>query len=182
MSTFSDQANQAKRATAEAASRPVGYMERTRRYYEALGYQVPYRWARFDDVPFARLPRPLADCRVALVGTARPLRDPGDPNASLPPPRMVRSVATDPGRRPERLYTSDLAWDRETTHTDDRDTYFPLDRLEELQRAGVVGSLAPRAHSVPTEYSQRKTMEEDAPEILRRCREDGAEAVLLVPL
>jgi hypothetical protein len=35
---------------------------------------------------------------------------------------------------------------------------------------------------VPTEYSQRATSERDAPEILRRCREDGADAALLVPL
>jgi len=168
--------------TSDASSNPVGYMERTRRYYEALGYPVPYRWARFDDVPFARLPRPLTGCRLALVGTARPLRDPADPSASLPPPRVVSSVPTAPDQRPGRLYTNDLAWDRETTHTDDRETYFPLERLEELQRAGVFGGLAPRAHSAPTEYSHRKTMEEDAPEILRRCREDGAEAALLVPL
>jgi hypothetical protein len=35
---------------------------------------------------------------------------------------------------------------------------------------------------VPTEYSQRRTIEQDAPEILRRCREDEADAALLVPL
>jgi len=35
---------------------------------------------------------------------------------------------------------------------------------------------------VPTEYSQRRTTERDAPEILRRCREDGVEAALLAPL
>jgi hypothetical protein len=35
---------------------------------------------------------------------------------------------------------------------------------------------------VPTEYSQRRTREQDAPEILRRSREDGADAALLVPM
>jgi hypothetical protein len=43
-----------------------------------------------------------------------------------------------------------------------------------------VGSLAPRFHVVYSEYSQRKTVEVDAAEILRRCREDGADAALLV--
>ena len=42
--------------------------------------------------------------------------------------------------------------------------------------------LAPRFHGVPTEYSQRKTLEEDAPEVLRRLRDDGAEAAILVPI
>jgi D-proline reductase (dithiol) PrdB len=167
---------------ASTVSPPVAYMERTRRYYQALGYEVPYSWAHFDDVPFTPLSRPLASCRLALIGTARPLREPDDPSIALPPPRVVRSVPTDRDRRPERLYTQDLAWDHETTHTEDPGTYFPIDRLHELVEDGVIGSLAPRAHSVPTEYSQRKTTEEDAPEILRRCREDGAEVALLVPL
>ena len=30
---------------------PVEYMERTRRYYRALGYEQDYRWAHHDDVP-----------------------------------------------------------------------------------------------------------------------------------
>jgi len=35
---------------------------------------------------------------------------------------------------------------------------------------------------VPTDYSQRRTLEQDAPEILRRCREDEVDVALLVPL
>lgn len=156
---------------------PVPYMERTRRYYEALGYGTPYRWARFDEVPFTRLTRPLSRCRLALVGTARPVAAGDDP--TRPPPRIVASV---PSTGPVRLYTADLAWDKETTHTADPDSFFPRRRLQELAEAGTIGSLAARAHSAPTEYSQRKTHEVDAPEILRRCRQDGADAALLVPL
>jgi len=35
---------------------PVGYMERTRDYYRALGYAKDYVWAHFDDVPFPASP------------------------------------------------------------------------------------------------------------------------------
>jgi hypothetical protein len=35
---------------------------------------------------------------------------------------------------------------------------------------------------VPTEYSHRKTLTEDAPEVLARLRDDGAQAAILVPL
>ncbi len=45
-----------------------------------------------------------------------------------------------------------------------------------------MGSLAARFHGVPTDYSQRRTLENDAPEILERCREDGVDVALLVPL
>ena len=52
------------------ADQPVPYIARTRSYYAALGYTVPYRWAAFAEVPFAPLRKPLAQCRVALVTTA----------------------------------------------------------------------------------------------------------------
>ena len=38
---------------------PIPYMQRTRDYYQALGFP-PYRWAHHTDAPFARLARPLA--------------------------------------------------------------------------------------------------------------------------
>ena len=50
----------------------VTYMERTRLYYRALGYSNDYQWAHFDDVPFARLARPLAQSRIALITTSSP--------------------------------------------------------------------------------------------------------------
>src|SRR5205085_12291826 len=51
---------------------PIGYTERTRHYYRALGYANDYVWSHFDDVPFVRLKKPLAQTRVALMTTASP--------------------------------------------------------------------------------------------------------------
>ncbi len=31
---------------------PICYIQRTREYYLALGYDNPYRWAHFADAPF----------------------------------------------------------------------------------------------------------------------------------
>ena len=83
---------------------------------------------------------------------------------------------------PERLYTDDLAWDKQATHTDDVDSFLPIRPLEALVAQGRVGSLSPRFYGVPTDYSQRRTIDEDAPEILRLCREDQVDVVLLSPL
>jgi hypothetical protein len=47
--------------------------------------------------------------------------------------------------------------------------------------AGRVGSLTPRVHGAPTNRSHRVTTETDAPELLRRCQEDQADAVVLAP-
>jgi hypothetical protein len=54
--------------------------------------------------------------------------------------------------------------------------------MKSLVAAGVVGSLAPRFHGAPTDYSHAKTLTHDAPEILARLREDGADAALLTAL
>jgi hypothetical protein len=82
---------------------------------------------------------------------------------------------------PERLYTAHRSWDKKATHTKDLDSYFPIHRVQELAADGRF-LLAPRAFGIPTDYSHRATMEEDAPELLRLCREDGVDAAILVPL
>ena len=53
---------------------PIPYMQRTREYYLALGYRVPYRWAHYNDAPFTPLITPLAEARLALITTAAPYR------------------------------------------------------------------------------------------------------------
>jgi hypothetical protein len=158
----------------------VSYIDRTREFYQAQGYEKPYQWAHFEEVPFTPLPRALSECRLTLITTASPVREDSTSEGGLP---MAKEVSSGPtASPPERLYTADLAWDKETTHTDDLDSFFPIHRLQEFVEAGRIGSLAARYHGAPTEYSQRRTTERDAPEILRRCHEDGAEAALLVPL
>ncbi len=149
-------------------------MERTRRYYEAQGFDKPYVWAHFDDVPFAPLPQPLEQCRLALVTTSA-LYD-----REATDPRYVDSGSM--REPPERLFANDLAWDKNATHMEDRRSYFPVERIHELAAMGVIGRVASRFHCAPTEYSIRRTLTKDAPELLARCRQDNADIALLVPL
>lgn len=156
----------------------TSYIDRTREYYRAQGYEKPYRWASFDDAPFAELTKPISRSRLALVTTASPwtLQD----TRALRGEREVWSGSTiDP---PERLFTDHLSWDKDNTHTNDLESFLPIQRMKEHVAEGRLGSLAPRFHGVPTDYSQRATIERDAPEILERCREDDVDLVLLVPL
>ena len=46
---------------------PVRYMDRTRDYYRALGYDKDYAWAHFDEVPFARLAKPLREIKMMVT-------------------------------------------------------------------------------------------------------------------
>lgn len=162
---------------------PVRYMDRTREYYQALGFS-PYRWAHYTDAPFTPLAKPLARARVVLITTAAPFQpEAGDqgPHAAYNAGAKFYKVYSASVDRTPDLRISHVGYDRANTVPDDLDAYFPLARLREAVAAGRVGSLTERFHGAPTNRSHRVTMETDAPELLRRCQEDGADAVLLVP-
>ncbi|MEO0818870.1 MAG: glycine reductase [Pseudomonadota bacterium] len=166
-----------------APDEPIRYIDRTRAYYQALGYGAPYEWARFDDVPFQPLGKPLAEARVAILTTAAPFRpEAGDqgPGAPYNAAAKFYAVYSAPTAAMPDLRIAHVAIDREHTTAEDIGSYFPLAALQAAAAAGRIGSVAGRFHGVPTNRSQRTTIETDCPELLRRCREDGVDAALLL--
>jgi hypothetical protein len=162
---------------------PIRYMDRTREYYQALGF-APYRWAHFTGAPFEPLRIPLARARVALITTAAPFQpDAGDqgPRAPYNAAAKFYQVYSAPVDTKPDLRISHVGYDRANTVPEDLDAYLPLARLHDAAAAGRIGGLTPRFHGAPTNRSHRVTMETDAPELLRRCREDAADAVVFVP-
>ncbi len=162
---------------------PIPYMQRTRDYYLALGYGNPYRWAHFVEVPFTPLQRSLDRARVALITTAAPFQpEAGDqgPGAPYNAAAKFYKVYSDSTESAPDLRISHVGYDRKHTTAEDINTYFPLERMREAVAAGRIGSLTPRFHGAPTNRSHRET-EADLAELLRRCREDGAVAAVLVP-
>jgi hypothetical protein len=162
---------------------PIAYIDRTRRYYSALGYGAPYRWAHYTEAPFHPLRRPLSECRVALVTTAAPYQsDKGDQtprsyNASA----KFFTVYSRDAAQDHDLRISHVAIDRKHTSGEDIGAYFPLAALRRAAQRGRIGELAPRFHGAPTNRSHRVTLEIDCPEIVARCKADGADAAILVP-
>jgi hypothetical protein len=157
----------------------VSYIDKSREYYLAQGYTNPYRWAHNEDSPFTPLKKPLAKSKLGLITTASVLEGDVEPEP-FSMPKVVFAAPVEPP--PASLYTDHRSWDKDATHTDDLDSFAPIHRLQEAVAAGRVGSLSPRFYGAPTEYSQRKTNELDAPQILRMCREDGVDAAILVAL
>ncbi len=156
---------------------PVAYMERTRAYYRALGYSPDYVWSHYDDVPFTALPGRLATLRLTLVTTSSPIvRDNRDA-------RGVKHVWSAPVTPPPTaLFTDDLAWDKESTHTRDVDSFVPLTAAQAFASEGRFAGLTSHFHGISTEYSHRKTIKEDAPELLQRLRDQNAEGAILCPI
>ena len=162
---------------------PIAYIERTREYYLALGYGNPYAWAHHDDVPFQPLNKPLSASRVAIVTTAAPYqpdKGPQGPGAPYNAQAKFYRVYSGDASLEHDLRIAHVAIDRKHTTMEDSGTWFPL---RVLRRAAATGriQLAPRFHGLPTNRSQVHTLSVDAPEILKRCKEDGADAAVLVP-
>lgn len=152
----------------------VQYMDRTRNFYRAQGYTNDYQWAHYDEVPFSLLQKPLRECKVAVVTTAMPDSETG---------RAQRRVHSCPSLPiPESMYTEELSWHKTMTHTNDVASFLPLMQLKRCEKEGLIGELGGRFHSIPTEYSKRNTLENDAPEILARCQQDAVDVAILVPL
>jgi glycine/betaine/sarcosine/D-proline reductase family selenoprotein B len=163
---------------------PIQYMARTRAYYQAIGYDVPYRWAHHIDAPFQPLKKPLAQSRVAIVTTAAPF-DPakGDqgPGALYNGGAKFYQVYDGDTSVDHDLRISHIAYDRVHTRADDSGTWFPLPALRALAASGRIGSVAPRFYGAPTNRSHRVTLETDAPEIVKRAKADGVDVAVLVP-
>ena len=163
---------------------PIPYLQRTRDYYQALGYNNAYRWAQHDDVPFTPLTLPLAQARMALITTAAPYKPdagdqgPGAPYNAAAKFDTVYATATD--TTPD-LRIAHVAYDRAHTTAADPNTWLPLTQLRLAVQAGRIGALTTRVYGAPTNRSQRMTTGTDAPELLQCCLADGADVALLVP-
>lgn len=162
---------------------PIAYILRTRHWYLALGYDNPYRWAHYLDVPFTSLDKPLSESTVALITTASPF-DPskGDqgPGAPYNAKAKFYEVYSGSSQSDHDVRISHVAIDRRHTSMEDPNSWFPLPLLRHMQREGRIGRVAQRFHGAPTNRSQRHTIEVDCPEILQRCRDDAVDAVVLV--
>ncbi|MFN4088520.1 MAG: glycine/sarcosine/betaine reductase selenoprotein B family protein [Alphaproteobacteria bacterium] len=163
---------------------PIPYMKRTRDYYVTLGYGTPYRWAHYLDVPFTPLAKPMSECRVGIITTAAPY-DPskGDqgPGAPYNSAAKFYTVYSGDTSQEHDLRISHIGYDRLHNKAEDSRSWFPLLALRNAAASGRIGSISPRFHGAPTNRSHRTTIDQDLPEMLKRCREDGVDAMVIVP-
>ena len=132
-----------------------------------------------DTSPFARIAKPLASCRLAIVTTAglhhrddRPF-GPGDPSY-----RVIPSAT--PSADIVMSHTS-LGFDRVPVMRDLNVT-FPIDRLRELVTRGALGALAHNFYSfMGAQRDVTRIDRETGPEVARRLLDDGADVAFLTP-
>jgi hypothetical protein len=161
----------------------VRYIDKTRAYYLAQGYAKPYDWAHNDEAPFTPLGKPLSQSTLTLISTSEiAIKD--DPRfADDALTEALGNVYAIPSDTPSaNLYSRTQSFDRYATSLDDPNAYFPIDRLHEAKARGRIGGIARQCLGVYNAYSQRKTNERDAPEVLGQCRAMGVDVALLVPV
>src|SRR4029079_7196925 len=130
------------------------------------------------------LRKPLSKSRVTIVTTAAPYQpDKGDQGPGSPYNAAAKFFKVYSGDTAvdHDLRISHIAIDRQHTTAEDPATYFPLAELRRAAARGRIGTVAPRFHGLPTNRSHRTTLEVDCPEVVARCKADGADAALLVP-
>jgi glycine/betaine/sarcosine/D-proline reductase family selenoprotein B len=163
---------------------PIPYLSRIRSYYQALGFSEPYVWAHFEHVPFTPLVVPLAKARVALVTTAAPFQqDKGDQGPGAPynaAAKFYTVYALPTGSDPD-LRISHVTIDRDHTTAEDQNSYCPLKALRRAVDAGRIASLISHVFGLPTNRSQRVTVDIDCPDLVTRVTAEKADAAILVP-
>ncbi len=157
----------------------VSYIDKSREYYAAHGYEKAYQWATNDDAPFTPLSKPLSECKVGLVTTAYFLPD---GFVYRVPSDLPRVPATATRSQVGNLNTTHLSWAKDETHTDDPNSFLPLDQLQRLADEGRIGSLSERFYCLPTQFSHRQTQKRDAPQVLEWMQEDDIDVAVMVPL
>lgn len=161
----------------------IEYIQRSRDYYAAQGY-APYHWAQFDDVPFAKPTKPLAESKLVLITTAAPLNphvgDQG-PGAKYNAKAKFYDVFSTPIEPIPDLRISHIGYDRVHCEAGDPRTWLPIDALVAAQKAGKIGLLSEELIGIPTNRSQRATLETDAIAALEHVIRIKADVALLVP-
>jgi D-proline reductase (dithiol) PrdB len=143
-----------------------------------------YRWRRIDPPPWTPLRKPLAEANVALVTTAGlvlpdqpPFDDDvkgGDYSFRVIPGDSDVSTLIDT-HRSETFDHSGIQ--------SDPNLAFPLDRLHELARDGVIGRVNDRHLSfMGSITAPNRLVRDSAPAAAKRLVEDAVDVALLVPV
>ena len=120
-------------------NQPVRYIERTRSYYLGLGYDNPYVWAHYTEVPFSPLKKPLDQSVLALITTAVPY----DPQKGDQGPGAAYNAAAKFYKPYQHsidanvdLRIAHVGIDRKNANMEDSHCWFPLEAAKQAKIEG----------------------------------------------
>lgn len=145
----------------------------------------------YDETPWSPLKKPLSESRLALVSTGGLFVEGDDPLPNEPSqeqaiPRIDEFLRMEPTLSEiplsvdrSRLRVRHPGYDIRGTERD-HNVVFPIDRLIEAQREGLVGEIAETAYSFVGATSQLRLKKHAAPAWAEMLKERGIDAALLV--
>lgn len=151
---------------------------------------------RHDDVPIASLPKPLGECRVALITSSGHFVDGDDPRPLgvsdmtqaeaearigefVREPPTLSSIPID--TPPERLRVRHGGYPTASVRRDHQ-VALPIGHLRALAAEGVIGELAPIAYSFVGAAAQGRIKNDIGPAWAEKLIAEDVDAVLLVPV
>ena len=150
--------------------------------YQLLIKGYPFR--RVDWRPASVLTKPLSEARIALITTAGfylPSQQPFD-QSFRHDDCSYREIPSGTPTSILQIGQSSDAFDHSGIEAD-RNLTLPLDRLQELIDASIVGQSAPRHFSIMGSIiAPAKLISESGPEIARKLVDDRVDGVLLAPV
>ena len=163
---------------------PIRYIERTRSYYLGLGYDNPYVWAHYIKVPFTRIQKPLSQSVLGLITTAVQF-DPSKGDQGPGAPYNAAAKFYEPYKSPinqkHDLRIAHVGIDRKNANMTESECWFPLAAARRVVEMGRLQMVSPNFYGLPTNRSQRHTLEIDAPQILEMLRADYVDVAMLIP-
>lgn len=171
-------------AFAPELDQPILYIDRTRSYYLGLGYETPYVWAHYLEVPFSPLKKLLNQSTLGLITTAVPFKAENGPQGPGAPYNATAKFyqpfqqAID-GKIDLRI--AHVGIDRQNANMEDSSCWFPLAAAKKAVEKGRIKAISPHFYGLPTNRSQRHTLEIDAPLILEMLRADQVDVAVLIP-
>ncbi len=162
---------------------------------QAEAYDRPGKYT-YEDGPFHQLSKPVKQLRLALMATSghfvagsdpEPfgVKDMSDQDAEA---RIVDFLKTEPqlseipvDTPEQQLRVRHGGYDVRGARTDPN-IAFPVSRLRELQKEGIIGELFPTAYSFVGACSQMRLLKHTGPQWVEKFQSHGIEALLLVPV
>lgn len=163
--------------------------------WQARGYHEQKNFG-YGTGPFVTLDKPLSEARLALMASSGHFVVGDDPKPfgvddmtqEAAVQRVMEFVKAEPALSAipvdtpaTRLRVRHPGYDI-TGVGADPNVALPIERLRELQLAGVIGELAPMAYSFVGACSQKRLLKRNGPEWVERLKAQQVAAALLVPV
>ena len=139
-----------------------------------------YPCMEYDDTPWTPWTKKLSESKVAMVSTAGLHLRGDEPFGGGD--QSYRVIPSNADANDIIMSHTSIGWDH-TGFYKDLNLAFPMDRLRELEQQSVIGSLAQDYYSfMGAQRLPVKMLEETGPEVARRMKAEGVDAVFMAPI